>query len=202
MMRSERYKWWNGGGTRLLLVAVLLMQVVIVWGIFRRVTDDDNAGNAVRNAKQAGGHFHVVSSSMSSDPVVAAIDSMMSSTFHDMAYLHSLVRFDDNWDSLSLSPTMDMRSDKAGYLVLMSIPGVNTTNLDVSLNGRVLTVCSSREVDNKHYHGVQHFEKRILLPGEIGDVDGVHAEVTNGLLRVHVPRGSGSGHHKVRINLY
>lgn len=183
---------------------ILLMQIIIAWGIFRngRERGEPKLGKSSKIVPSQGQNLRDALRSRTVDPF-AAMDSMMSSALRDMVRLHSAMQFDDNWDSIRLSPTMDMRSDDSDYIVMMSIPGIESTNLDVSLNGRVLTVRASSPGRMTPYHQqFRQFEKRILLPGKIGDISHARADVTNGLLRVHVPRGDSSGHQHGRINLF
>jgi HSP20 family molecular chaperone IbpA len=204
----------RGSAERWLLVMILLMQVVITRGIFRKgdsagAIDKSPVDDSVATAPQDGqvaeykpvqypfGRRH----RNSSDPF-EAMDAMMADAFRDMAQFRSAVHMDDGWDRLSVSPTMDMRSSDSDYIVSLSIPGVNASNVNVSLNGRVLTVQAQEPVNQNSYSGFRHFERRILLPGSIGDADDVRADMTNGLLRVYVPKGSHENQHPVTIHLF
>jgi HSP20 family molecular chaperone IbpA len=198
----------SGSVERWLLILILVMQIIITWGIFSRRNSGDSvleevsvaAGESrVMKPTSDPAYYHGAVRSEPRDPF-AAMDAMMANAFRDMARFQSAVNLDKGWDGLSVSPTMDMRSSDTGYLVSMSIPGINSSNVDVSLDGRVLTV----KADESKGFGsaVRHFQQRILLPGSIGDAGDVQANITNGLLRVYVPKGELDNQPLIRVQLF
>ena len=119
-----------------------------------------------------------------------------------MARLRSALNIDDGWSRLSVSPTMDMRSSKNGYLVSLSIPGVDASNLNVALDGRVLSVSARSALSGSNGQTYRRFERRILLPGAVGSISEARAGVTNGLLRIYIPKGAKANQPYVKIKLY
>jgi HSP20 family protein len=201
----------RGSVERWLLVVILLLQIIITWGIYLRGDSSDavcgtaaegaDISSMPKSSTENNPLQYTVRSHHSRDPF-AAMDSMMIDAFRDMARLRSGGSMDDGWDSLSVSPTMDMRSSDLDYIVSMSIPGVDPSNINVSLSGRVLTVQAAKSVSQNEYSGVRHFERRILLPGSIGDANDVRADMTNGILRVYVPKGSHEDQNRITIRLF
>ena len=184
---------------RVLLSAILGMQLLIAWGLFQRKPQE---------IESLGERPVVADVSETSVPEVMAypvpplqpvsfprrdlfyeMDALMSDAFQNMARLRSAMHIDEGWDVLSASPTMDMRDGDSGYLVSFSIPGARSSDIEVSLDGRVLTVEALTPVRGLHYTRMQRFERRVLLPGPVGGADYAHASITNGILRVHVPKG-------------
>jgi HSP20 family molecular chaperone IbpA len=199
----------EGAVERGLLVVILMMQLVIAWGIFRRsetVGVKPRCVNSTVIWTNSTGSIPPCPAGQklllrTHDPF-GAMDAMMASAFEDMARMRSAMQLDEGWDSLRVSPTMDMRTDRNGYLVSLSIPGVNSSNVDVSLDGRVLTVTAHEEGRNGSGQSFRHFERRILLPGLVGDSKDIRAAMTNGLLRIHIPSGVQGNHPAMRIRLY
>ncbi len=183
---------------RVLLTAILGMQLVIAWGLFRpdqEPLDVADAGDPV-----------VPDEFVASEPVLpprvspvmmvprrdpfGEMDAFFAGAFENMARLRSAMHIDEGWDALRTSPTMDMRDGESDYLVSFSIPGADASDIDVSLAGRVLTVQALTPVRGPYSTRLQRFERRVLLPGPVGVADDAHASITNGILRVHVPKGS------------
>jgi len=187
---------------RVLLVAILGMQLVIAWGLYRR--DPQPADSEIERpvAADVAGMvepevrmYPILQPRPVSYPrrdIFGDMDALMSDAFHNMARLRSAMHIDEGWDVLSASPTMDMRDGDSDYLVSFSIPGAEPSDIEVSLDGRVLTVQALAPVRGPHYTRLQRFERRVLLPGPVGGADHAHASITNGILRVHVPKGEAS----------
>ena len=120
------------------------------------------------------------------------VNAMFADAFENMARLRSALQIDEGWDALSVSPTMDMRASDADYVVCFSIPDVDPSNVRVFLDGRILIVDALAPVHGAHYSQMQRFGRRVRLPGPVGAADGASVGITNGILRVQIPR-SGLG---------
>jgi HSP20 family molecular chaperone IbpA len=195
---------------RTLLLAVLAMQVAVFWqlrAVLRGGRAADEPAAEPVAAAQSPESPEPVEPEQAELPAGArlwlpptpamAMDAMM----ENMARLHSAVHFNRGWDRLPASPTLDMRDTESGYLVTFSLPGVNTDDLGVLLEGRVLTVrawCPAAGASG----GGQRYERRILLPGPVGAAEEAQAHLTNGLLRVHVPKGAGAESRRVIMRLF
>ncbi len=174
---------------RVLLLAVLMMQVAVLVQLHR-------------STRQAPSHLP--SADPGQPPVAAApaappwgwhtrrlaapMDDRVEDAMENVARLRSAVHFHRGWERLRASPSLDMRDTGGGYVVTFSIPGVHPDDLGVLLDGRILTVqalCASPG----HPGGVYHYERRVLLPGPVGESDEAVVLLTNGVLRVHVPKG-------------
>jgi len=207
-MNAERthHRWLE----RTLLLAVLAMQVAVFWQLRAVMRAGRPAeplvGNAVAEvaAPEPAERLLPEQAELPAEAVprfptaqVMAMDAMMES----MARLHSAVQFNRGWDRLQASPTLDMRDTENGYLVTFSIPGVNADDLGVLLDGRVLTVRAWCPADGAGGGG-HRYERRILLPGPVGEAGEAQAHLTNGVLRVHVPKGAGLEPRRVVLRLF
>ncbi len=207
-MNAERihHRWLE----RTLLLAVLAMQLAVFWQLRLVIRAarlaEEPAREVVAEVAPQGvtepllpEHAELPDEAASRFPSaqVMAMDAMMES----MARLHSAVQFNRGWDRLQASPTLDMRDTESGYLVTFSIPGVNADDLGVLLDGRVLTVrawCPAEGAGG----GGHRYERRILLPGPVGEAGEAQAHLTNGVLRVHVPKGAGLEPRRVVLRLF
>lgn len=194
---------------RTLLLAVLAMQVAVFWQLRQMPRNgcaaEPPAVNVVAEvaAPEPAERLLPDRAELPAELVppfpsaqVMAMDAMMES----MARLHSAVQFNRGWDRLQASPTLDMRDTESGYLVTFNIPGVAADDLGVLLDGRVLTVrawCPAEGAGGGGYR----YERRILLPGPVGATGEAQAHLTNGILRVHVPRGDGLEPRRVVLRL-
>lgn len=131
----------------------------------------------------------------------AMMGAMMADAVEEVARLQSALHLNRGWEQLPASPSLDMRSTEGGYLVTFNIPDVHSEDLGVLLEGRMLTVralCGAPGVEG----GLRRYERRVLLPGPVGAAEDAQAQLTNGILRVHVPRGLDTGARSVVMRLF
>lgn len=118
---------------------------------------------------------------------------MMAGAMEKVARLNSAVQFLRGWEMLNASPSLDMRDTDGGYLVTFSIPDVQPDGLGVMLDGRVLTVRAQCGGTPALPGSLRCYERRVLLPGPVGASGDAQAHLTNGILRVLIPKGDGLG---------
>jgi HSP20 family protein len=95
----------------------------------------------------------------------------------------------------SLQPKVDVVEKKKSIEVKAEIPGVNVDDLDIALNGRLLTLSGSKhqETENKsdHYFHVERsygsFSRTIQLPSEV-DQSNVDASYKKGVLSIELKK--------------
>lgn len=91
----------------------------------------------------------------------------------------------DGW-----APPMDAYASDGKYVIRLDLPGVDPEDLDIQVEGRVLTVKGDRKVETAdHYlqetvHG--KFERAVRLPNGV-DADRVEARYENGVVEVSAP---------------
>ena len=92
------------------------------------------------------------------------------------------------------SPVVDVRENDAEIEFTVELPGFEKSEIDISLNNGVLTISGERAVDEEkreQYRRVERwygkFQRSFRLPDTV-DVEKVEANLTNGLLRVRLPR--------------
>lgn len=105
----------------------------------------------------------------------------------DLQDMEALVRhFDQDWNTAMPAPAMDMREDANGYTVLVCLPNIRPSDLNVSLQGRLLTVAAANNEGLNEE--VSEFTQQVLLPGPVGNATAAQAAVTNGVLRITLPK--------------
>jgi len=103
-------------------------------------------------------------------------------------------------------PTFEVKETKDALIIVADVPGVNKEDIDVSLQGNLLTVSGKREEETKRDEENYHMEERsfgsftrsFTLPAGI-DVGQLSAELDNGVLRVVIPKGPEAKSQKVQI---
>ena len=118
----------------------------------------------------------------------ARMDRMFELALGNLRALESDVRFDEGWSSLHCSPTMDMRDQDDRYVVQYCLPGLVDADINVMLEGRLLTISSSSSQPGHPDGRSVRFERRLWLPGPVAPADDAQAFLTNGVLTVLVPK--------------
>jgi HSP20 family molecular chaperone IbpA len=102
------------------------------------------------------------------------------------AEMQRMLELDGGWDVVGLAPSMDLQVRGSNYVILVSLPGVDPTNLHVSVEGRLLSVRATSRVSSGRSSGYQTMERRLMLPCVPGEGEAM-ASFSNGLLRVCIP---------------
>jgi HSP20 family protein len=107
-----------------------------------------------------------------------------------------------------LAPQLDVHEGESEYCITVDLPGVAESDLDVSLEGDVLTIRGEKkqqsERDERGYHVMERssgtFQRSLRLPFE-PDPERVHADCRDGVLTVHVPKaGQQQRTRKISVN--
>ena len=104
-------------------------------------------------------------------------------------------------------PSINLTEDKDHYYLRAELPGISADDLDIQATGNNLSISGERKIeaekDNVRYHRKEReegkFSRAISLPGDI-DSDGVSASLTNGILKVSVPKAEKAKPKQISIN--
>jgi HSP20 family protein len=104
-------------------------------------------------------------------------------------------------------PSVNLTEDKDHYYIRAELPGISAEELDIQATGNNLSISGERKIetekDNVRYHRKEReagkFSRAISLPGDI-DPDGVIASLTNGILKVSVPKAEKAKPKQITIN--
>jgi len=195
---------------RILLCLILVLQLVILAGNGKLPTRDRPAPSAATKpqaaydaaAKEPGHNStapEVTATEAPTAPFVPRgfsdmrnhMDSLLNQAMAEFEQMDSFINFDEGWSSLMVSPTLDIRdeTDENEYVVVFSLPGMDGSDIEVSLDGRLLTVACSSEADTPYSSSFGSFVRSVWLPGPVGDRELARAVLTNGVLRIVVPKG-------------
>lgn len=111
------------------------------------------------------------------------------------------------WEDSDWIPSLDVSETSQAIVVKAELPGMAIEDIEVSLNGNVLTIRGDRkqERENKeeNFHRVEcrygSFSRSIRLPA---DVEGEKVEATyrRGILRLSLPKSKEGSSRKITIS--
>ena len=92
-------------------------------------------------------------------------------------------------------PALDYSETEKAYVCRLEVPGIPKENLDLNLNGQVLTVSGHREIKREHEgeafyvqeRQVGRFVRSIRLPGPVTEAK-IEATVNDGVMTVTLPK--------------
>jgi HSP20 family molecular chaperone IbpA len=95
------------------------------------------------------------------------MERMMAEANRAFADFDSLFGLDDTWATLPASPAMNMRELDDAYELSLDLPDADPDQLDVRLDGRLLSISSHQDTHTANTAASQRFSSRILLPGPV-----------------------------------
>jgi HSP20 family protein len=109
--------------------------------------------------------------------------------------------FDTMW-----VPSLDFSEDEKNYIVRLEAPGIPKDDLEVNLEGQILTVSGRRnfekEEQNEEYFWREReqgrFVRTVRLPSAV-DASKVEATYDNGVMTIRLPKAQGSTKSRVTI---
>lgn len=105
-------------------------------------------------------------------------------------------------------PAIDVAETDAGVDVTAELPGVDEADVDVTVNGRLLTIKgekrAEKETKEKDYHLTERsygsFRRTLTLPFE-PDASAVKAKFDKGVLTIHLPKSKEEMKKATRIKI-
>jgi len=106
----------------------------------------------------------------------------------------------DWWPAIDVSETGKM------IVVNAEIPGIDAKNIDISLNGRVLTIKGERKQEQEEKEGSYHrmerrygsFSRSFELPADV-DADKIKAKYKDGVLKLNLPKTKEQSVKKIEV---
>jgi len=104
------------------------------------------------------------------------------------------------------SPAVDVHEEKDAIVVRAELPGVKREEIDVSVDGNVLTLKGERklekEEEGKRYHRVERaygsFVRYFQLPTTV-DAERIEAKLADGVLTLRVPKKEAVKARKINV---
>jgi HSP20 family protein len=97
--------------------------------------------------------------------------------------------------SVEFVPRFDVKETKDAYVISADLPGVKDEDLNVSLNGNLLTISGTREEEHQEagesYYAMERshgsFARSFTMPDGV-DGDSVTADLKQGVLTLRIPK--------------
>lgn len=128
-------------------------------------------------------------------------DDLMDSFFSEPVFSIPKLFSEGSW-----YPSVDVSEGKSDIIVKAEIPGVDKEDIDLSLDGRLLTICGEKEHEkeetDEHYHRVESsfgfYRRTIELPADVDDSN-VDAKYKNGVLKIKLKKAKEAETRKIKI---
>jgi HSP20 family protein len=106
----------------------------------------------------------------------------------------------------SFAPNVDLSETDTAVEVRMDIPGVKAKDIDIQVNGQLLTVSAQREEEREEkgrtFHRIERqsgrYSRSLTLPGHVNESE-VAAEYHDGVLSITLPKTEESKAHKIKV---
>jgi HSP20 family protein len=106
------------------------------------------------------------------------------------------------------SPAVDFEESDREYLVKADVPDVQKGDIKIGIDNGVLSVEGERqqtkEEKTKKFHRIERaygsFVRRLVLPTDV-DQQHVTAELSNGVLRIHLPKSASAAPRAVQVQV-
>ena len=103
-------------------------------------------------------------------------------------------------------PALDLVESDGAVEVKMDLPGMNAEDIDIQVNGNLLTISGERkeekEEKGKSYHRIERrtgtFSRSVTLPCQIAEKT-IDAKYENGTLTVSMPKSDEAKGHKIAV---
>jgi HSP20 family molecular chaperone IbpA len=119
------------------------------------------------------------------------MDAMWERAMGEFEQMESFMRhMDEGWSTMAASPTLDVHEAPSQYVVCFSMPGLDRSNVVVTLEGRLLTVRSAASDQARSHVSSYSYERRVLLPGPVQDESRIRMALTNDVLRIQIPKAA------------
>jgi HSP20 family protein len=104
------------------------------------------------------------------------------------------------------SPAVDVREEDGAYLVECDIPGVDSKDIDVTLDNGVLSIRGERKEEHREegetWHRIERFtgsfSRRFTLPDSV-DTSAAEASMNDGVLFIRIPKSEKSVGRRIDI---
>jgi HSP20 family protein len=110
------------------------------------------------------------------------------------------------WSAERIVPSLDLAESDAAIEVRVDIPGMDAKDIDIQVNGNLLTISGERkeekEEKGKTYHRIERrcgsFSRTVTLPAPVKE-DAVDAQYKNGILTVKLPKTEEAKSKKITV---
>ena len=122
-----------------------------------------------------------------------------------------LTRFPDVWEAVVaafddvFTPRADVEETGDAYLIELDLPGVRKRDVEVTVQGRRVTVTGERKekervgILRRRTRNVGEFRYELVLPGEI-DEGGIEAHLDAGVMTLRLPKADADRPRRITVS--
>jgi HSP20 family protein len=130
---------------------------------------------------------------------------------------NDLLRDDDFWSlgrvapsgpaRAVMQPAVDIVEDKSAFVLHVELPGIQAEEVDISVDGNVLTIKGERKAEHEQTEGEGYrrierrygsFQRSFSLPDTV-DGSAIEASMQNGILNVRLPKREAAVPRKIEV---
>lgn len=148
--------------------------------------------------------FGITRKTNNSTPELRSFRNDVNRLFDDFFNLRTAGLFDSEW-----LPAMDVYDDGKNIYIKADVAGIDEKDLDVSINGNVLTLSGSK-IEEKKDEGKNYifserrtgsFSRSVTLPAGFKQKD-IKGELKNGVLTITIEKEPGAKSEKIKIDVH
>lgn len=111
------------------------------------------------------------------------------------AIMNSVAQEKEESETVDFRPKVNTRETEANYHIEAELPGVKKEDVEINVDGNILTISGERnvreEVKDEDYHKIESryglFSRSFTLPEKV-DISNIEAEFVNGMLEISIPK--------------
>jgi HSP20 family protein len=112
----------------------------------------------------------------------------------------------DGWLKGRIAPLADLSETETSVELKMDVPGVKPNEIDIQVNGNLLTVSGEhkeeKEEKGRTYHRIERcsgsFSRSVTLPCAVQEGEAA-AECLDGILTITLPKAEEARTHKIKV---
>jgi len=116
-------------------------------------------------------------------------------------------QFTKTADSNDWAPAVDIKEEDTQFVLSADIPGVNPENIDIQMDGKILTIKGERnsvdKIEQEHYSRIERkqgkFYRRFTLPEGV-DSENISAKSNHGVLTLTIKKQEEKKPKKITVN--
>lgn len=132
----------------------------------------------------------------------------MTTVHEEMQELMNRAFGEETWPFGRVAPMLDVAETNGGVEVKLDVPGVEPKEIDIQLNGNMLTVSGHRkeekEEKEKTFHRVErrfgYFSRSITLPCPVKE-EAIEAKYRDGVLTITMPKTEEAKSKKIEVKV-
>lgn len=122
----------------------------------------------------------------------------------DLLALHEHLGHIVGTDAPGWTPPVDLYETSNEFVLIAELPGLSREQIDIQAEDNRIMIRGERsgQVPCDHYHRIErghgHFSRTFALPESV-DVDGVSADLKDGLLTVTIPKAASRSARRIDV---